>query len=1016
MIRDSTQLLQEIGSTSRGMIAGLPGSALIVVDTDFRIAFADGELCQPSFVGRPVSDILPARGWEFLRPRYQNALRGQEQSFEYKNAQSRSTFAMQLKPVHDGGEVVGVLVSAYDITAGAVVRDALTAGERRHRAVFEALAEGVIVTDLDGRLLDANEAACSILGFDLDAALDDPSWWSPFGAHLSGDEAPLEEAGAGATVVATGRGLRGVRIELVRTDGTPLSLSLNYLPWRGPSDEVGGLVLSFHDVTRSELERRQLVETEARLRDAHEVARLASWQWNPGEDTVTVFQALGENVVKSGSETRLADLLAVLPAGDREAAREALEAMVRGQRNEAVTRFRRGSPSSPVWIELRARAVRDVDGRLVCVRGTSQDVSEQELAAREIASARDFVQSTLDSLPAHVAVLDESGAIVKTNSAWKQFALDNGGTPSGVDTNYLTAWCPDVGDELAARVADGLRAVASGACEDFSIEYPCQSPSAERWFVLRASRYEGRGEASVVVVHNDVTARHKAQAEASTQAALLDEVDVAVIATDHERRVIHWNRAAEELYGWSREEAVGELTSALAAVDGEPTAAQVFEELRRDGSWEGEFVVARKDGTKFPAGVRIRTILDDEGSLAGMISVSFDATKRIAADGDLRSARDYMRAVADSMGDGLCTLDNKGRIVYVNHRAEELLGWTSADLAGRDLHEALHHTRPDGSPYPPEESPLVAARLTGQPARTDDDVLVCRSGTLLPVQLMLTPFETDDGVGGFVLVFSDISARKGQEHDAERKLVDLAWIERIRDALDHDRLVLYAQPIVEIASNRTTQHELLLRMLDNDGTPIPPALFLPVAENYGSIGEIDRWVTRETFALAAAGHAVEMNVSAHSLSDPAFYDFVENELRGSGADPALIVFELTETALVHDQVATENFANRIHSLGCRLALDDFGTGYGGFTYLKQLPIDFLKIDIEFVRDLATDPASRLVVESVVALARSFDLETVAEGVEDARTLEMLREYGVDYAQGYHCGRPAPLEERLRQAG
>jgi EAL domain-containing protein (putative c-di-GMP-specific phosphodiesterase class I) len=156
-----------------------------------------------------------------------------------------------------------------------------------------------------------------------------------------------------------------------------------------------------------------------------------------------------------------------------------------------------------------------------------------------------------------------------------------------------------------------------------------------------------------------------------------------------------------------------------------------------------------------------------------------------------------------------------------------------------------------------------------------------------------------------------------------------------------------------------------------------------------------------------------MNVSAHSLSDPTFYDYVESALRRSGADPALIVFELTETALVQDQAATEDFARRVHGLGCRLALDDFGTGYGGFTYLKQLPIDFLKIDIEFVRDLATNPASQLVVEAVVALARGFGLETVAEGVEDERTLDLLREYGVEYAQGYHVARPAPLGDTFQ---
>jgi EAL domain-containing protein (putative c-di-GMP-specific phosphodiesterase class I) len=309
---------------------------------------------------------------------------------------------------------------------------------------------------------------------------------------------------------------------------------------------------------------------------------------------------------------------------------------------------------------------------------------------------------------------------------------------------------------------------------------------------------------------------------------------------------------------------------------------------------------------------------------------------------------------------------------------------------------------------------MVQARRSGGGARVDDDFLVARSGTLLPVQQVQTPFETEGGVAGFVLLFSDTSARRRQEVDADRKLNDLTWIRRIRDALEHDRFALFAQPIIEIDSGRVVQHELLLRMIDEDGTAIAPGLFLPIAESYGSVGEIDRWVTRETMGLAAAGHSVEMNVSAQSLSDPTFYDYVESALRRSGADPALLVFELTETALVQDQAATEDFARRVHGLGCRLALDDFGSGYGGFTYLKQLPIDLLKIDIEFVRDLATNPASRLVVEAVVALAGGFGLQTVAEGVEDARTLDMLREYGVDFAQGYHLGRPAPLGDTLER--
>ncbi len=223
--------------------------------------------------------------------------------------------------------------------------------------------------------------------------------------------------------------------------------------------------------------------------------------------------------------------------------------------------------------------------------------------------------------------------------------------------------------------------------------------------------------------------------------------------------------------------------------------------------------------------------------------------------------------------------------------------------------------------------------------------------------------------------------------------------------------MLHAQPIVDLTTGEVVQSELLLRMRDPDGTLVAPGAFLPVAEQYGLIGEIDRWVIEQGAEIAAGGRAVEVNLSGRSICDPSLMDHIQHCIAKTGADPSLLVFEVTETALVEDEAAAEVFAARLHEVGCKLALDDFGTGYGGFTYLKQLPLDYLKIDIEFVRDLVANPASRHVVEAVVALARGFELQTVAEGVEDAETLELLRALGVDFAQGYHIARPAPMDDR-----
>jgi EAL domain-containing protein (putative c-di-GMP-specific phosphodiesterase class I) len=202
-------------------------------------------------------------------------------------------------------------------------------------------------------------------------------------------------------------------------------------------------------------------------------------------------------------------------------------------------------------------------------------------------------------------------------------------------------------------------------------------------------------------------------------------------------------------------------------------------------------------------------------------------------------------------------------------------------------------------------------------------------------------------------------------------------------------------------------------MIGKGGEVIAPGCFLPVAERYGLIAEIDRWVIRQAAQLAAHGQRVEVNLSAASISDRELLPFITQELRKAGADPANLIFEITETALMKDLEAGEVFAHRLSEIGCSVAIDDFGTGFGSFTYLKKLRITYLKIDIEFVQDLASNKASQHLVKAIVGLAQDFGYETIAEGVEDAETLELIKDYGVDYAQGFHLGRPRAIDIRAR---
>jgi PAS domain S-box-containing protein len=428
------------------------------------------------------------------------------------------------------------------------------------------------------------------------------------------------------------------------------------------------------------------------------------------------------------------------------------------------------------------------------------------------------------------------------------------------------------------------------------------------------------------------------------------------------------------------------------------------------GREDGEFTVRRRDGSTFLASVRDRLMYGRDGEAVGTIGVSVDVTERAASERALAAARDYLRAVTESMGQGLFTLDSDGRVTYINATAEELLGWPHGELDGQLIHDLTHTRRIDGTPLAEEDRPIVPPSDGRRALRVEDDVFVRRDGLRLPVAYTAAPFATAQGVEGFVVVFDDISERKAQEEVLRREADKLLWIGRIQDALAEERFVLFAQPIVDLSDGEVVQSELLLRLREPDGEIVAPGSFLPVAEQFGLIGEIDRWVVARGTAIAATGRPVEINLSARSVGDRTILDHIERCLEVSGADPTLVVFEFTETAIVEDEHSARLFAERLRHLGCKLALDDFGTGYGGFTYLKHMPVDFLKIDIEFVRDLAANPASGYVVEAVVALARGFGLQTIAEGVEDADTLGLLGELGVDFAQGYHLGPPALLDE------
>ncbi len=261
-----------------------------------------------------------------------------------------------------------------------------------------------------------------------------------------------------------------------------------------------------------------------------------------------------------------------------------------------------------------------------------------------------------------------------------------------------------------------------------------------------------------------------------------------------------------------------------------------------------------------------------------------------------------------------------------------------------------------------------------------------------------------------------------------RRQGEMQWVSRLGQALEENRFRLYCQPIVEVAGTRLDpdHYEILVRLEDEDGKIIPPGAFIPAAERYNMMPQIDQWVIRATFDLLrnqpndGRRKKVAVNLSGQSLCEDNFLQFVIHQLDASGIPPQHICFEITETAAIANLNRAMHFISILRGMGCVFALDDFGSGLSSFNYLKHLKVDYLKLDGNFVKEMLNNPIDRALVEATNQIGHAMGIKTIAEFVENQEILVALRTIGVDYAQGYGIAKPCPVEDAFivarKQAG
>jgi diguanylate cyclase (GGDEF)-like protein/PAS domain S-box-containing protein len=348
----------------------------------------------------------------------------------------------------------------------------------------------------------------------------------------------------------------------------------------------------------------------------------------------------------------------------------------------------------------------------------------------------------------------------------------------------------------------------------------------------------------------------------------------------------------------------------------------------------------------------------------------------------------------------------------------ELQGQVVARLGGDEFAVLVHDVAA-------EQAPALVQGLCDLVARSP--LLMGGEAVHLTLSAGAVMIDRQTGSDEDAMVDADVAMYDAKRHGRNRAVVwgqpgtgrervaaALTWSRRLRRAVEGDGFLLYAQPIVDLESEEPAFFELLVRMWDDDGGVITPSVFMEAAERFRYVRQLDRWVVAEATRLATRhpGRSLSVNLSGSSLMAPGMASWIEDSIGAAGCRPDQLVFELTETEAITGVEQARTFVHHVRELGCRFALDDFGAGFAGFSHLKRLPIDIVKIDGQFVRDLASEDLSASIIRSIVSLAEEIGTIVVAEHVEDAAIAERVRALGVTLAQGYHYARPGPADEVL----
>ena len=542
----------------------------------------------------------------------------------------------------------------------------------------------------------------------------------------------------------------------------------------------------------------------------------------------------------------------------------------------------------------------------------------------------------------------------------------------------------------------------------------------------------------------------------------LHSIGDGVITTDANGRVDYMNPVAERVTGWSSSEAQGHQLTEILPLTHEtsriPIESPATASLRTGQvvNLTEQCLLVNRNGQEFHIEDSAAPIFNRDNEIIGTVLVFHDVTRerRMARQMTWEATHDNLTGLVNrrEFAERLNNLLSAGNIDRDEHALlyldldqfkviNDTCGHDAGDELLRQLGRMLLQNVPRNSSLARlggDEFGVLLENVSIEQAREIADKLLSTFSNFtyqweerrfdVGVSIGMVPIQKDAENASLILSAADVACYVAKEggrnriHVYEESDIDLGqrhsemhWVSRIKEALEEDRFVLFRQEITPLRNPDKTPHwELLVRMRSQDGAIIPPGDFIPAAERYNLMNAIDRWVIDnafqhlQSFQQQGDESVYSINLSGNSLNDDDLSEYIAEKINQYQIRTGQLCFEVTETAAVFNLMKANRIIKALKKLGCRFSLDDFGSGLSSFGYLKNLPVDFLKIDGSFVKDMNTNPMNRAIVEAIHQVGHTLSIRTIAEFVENAAIADELCNIGVDYAQGYHFSRPEPL--------